>query len=139
VLIAAIAPVLRHLDEPLPTQFIYVSVPADPLPGFANFGTPVANVYPYSRDGRLLQDVLLYDGAGQPLDIGRNGVADPNRRFLHTSAGQPLFNSFPIRYFEPGTTRVKRPKAGPQVNVPAITTPPLTARARRPRSTRGGR
>jgi hypothetical protein len=138
VLVAAIFPVLSHLDEPLPTQYVYVSIPADPLPGLANSGAPVANVYPYSREGRLLQDVLLFDSAGRPLEIGHNGVADPSRRFLKKPSGESIFNSFPIRYFEPGTTRVARPNAGPQVEIPAITTPPLEESSRRGRPARSG-
>jgi hypothetical protein len=27
-------------------------------------------------------------------------------------SGEPLFNSFPIRYFDEGTRRVRRPEAG---------------------------
>jgi hypothetical protein len=89
-------------------------------------GVTVDNVYPYSRVGRLLQDVLLYDGAGRPLEIG--GLGDPQRRLLETAEGKPIFNSFPIRYFEPGTSLVADPNAGPPIAVPEIETPPIRVR-----------
>ncbi len=86
-------------------------------------GTPVANVYPFSRRGRLLHDVLLFDGLGRPLEVG--GTGDPNRRYVETAAGRRLFNVFPIRYYEPGTRRVAKPDAAPRVHIPRIATPPL--------------
>jgi hypothetical protein len=105
ILAAAYAPPLE-----LPAQLSYS-------------GNPVDNVYPYSRDGRLLHDVLLYDGWGNPLEIG--GLEDPQRRLLHTAGGSPIFNSFPVRYFERGTMVVENPDAGPTVEVPEIATPPI--------------
>jgi hypothetical protein len=40
-----------------------------------------------------------------------------------------VYNSFPVRYYEPGTTRVAHPTAGPSVHVPNVLTPPLGGRA----------
>jgi hypothetical protein len=136
VLVAALLPVSNHLTEPRAPELIYVAVPSEPLPGLANSGAPVENIYPYSRDGHLLQDVLLYDAAGNPITVG--GEADPARRILRTPAGAPLFNSFPIRYFEPGTARVAHPNAGPAVKTPHIATPPLVTErpAKKARRTR---
>jgi hypothetical protein len=88
-------------------------------------GVRVDNVYPYARDGKLLHDVLLYDGIGRPLELGG---ADPNRRLVLGVDGEPILNVFPIRYFEPGTRRVARPNAGPPVQLPEIATPPLRTR-----------
>ena len=93
-------------------------------------GRRLTNVYPYTRDGRLLQDVLLYDSAGRPLDVAP-GERAGNRRVLRTADGRILYNSFPIRYFEPGTREVERPGAGPSVQTPRILTPPLRQRADR--------
>lgn len=92
----------------------HVVVVHEPLtqPGLTYSGTPVRNIYPYSLDGKLLHDVLLYDGAGAPIEIGAE-FKDPNRRVLTTSSGAPIFYSFPIRYYEPGTTRVAHPNASP--------------------------
>ena len=97
----------------------------EPAPGLALDGVPIDNIYPYTRDGRLLHDVLLYDGAGRPIEIRR--ADDPNRRYVQTLGGA-IFNAFPIRYFEPGTTRVERPNAAPPVTVPRVITPPLETR-----------
>jgi hypothetical protein len=93
------------------------------VPGLVYNGAPVSNIYPYTRHGRLLHDVLLYDGAGRPLAIV--GAADPRRRVLHTPGGDPVFNAFPIRYYDAGTRRVSRPNAAPHVALPRIVTPPL--------------
>ena len=98
--------------------------------GLSHAGVPLTNVYPYTRDGRLLQDLLLYDSRGRPLTVGR-GDTNPNRRILQTASGRRLYHSFPIRYFEPGTRRVARPNAAPGVATPRIATPPLRAAERR--------
>jgi hypothetical protein len=91
-----------------------VVVVHEPLaqPGLTYNGTPVRNIYPYSLEGKLLHDVLLYDGAGAPIEIGAQ-FKDPNRRVLTTSSNAPIFYSFPIRYYEPGTTHVAHPNASP--------------------------
>ncbi len=129
VLVAAALPVVAHLtDSRQLTELIYVSVPSDPATGLANSGAPVENIYPYSREGRLLQDVLLFDAAGNPVNVGGEASPDPARRVLRTPAGAPLFNSFPIRYFEPGTAHVAHPNAGPAVDTPPIATPPLVTK-----------
>jgi len=98
--------------------------------GLAYGGTRVDNIYPYSRDGKLLHDVLLYDGAGRPIDVPSSRVEDPNRRYVVTNGNKPLFNVFPIRYYEPGTKRVERPNAAPYVELPRVVTPPLPAKRR---------
>lgn len=94
-----------------------------PIPdGIVAGGVRVDNIYAYSRDGRLLHDVLLYDGAGRPLELRSD---DPNRRLLLGADRNPIFHSFPIRYYEPGTSRVERPNAAPAISLPKIATPPL--------------
>ena len=89
-------------------------------------GVAIDNVYPYDRAGRLLQDVRLYDPSGRPLDFGRD-FANTDRRIVRDAQGAGVFNAFPIRYFEPGTTLVANPQAGPPIAAPRITTPPLDA------------
>ena len=125
VLAAALVPVVVHLAR-LPTVSQSAFVETVLPPGLVYNGQPVDNVYPYSRNGRLLHDVLLFDGAGRPLDVLSH---DPTRRVLRARNGRPIFNAFPIRYFEPGTRRVARPNAAPPVTVPTVTTPPLKAPA----------
>jgi hypothetical protein len=126
VLLAAAIPVGAHLAQRAPTQLEIVTVPAN-QPGLAYNGTPIENIYPYTRDGRLLHDVFLYTSQGQPLDVS-TVVPDPNRRVPRTASGRPVFNIFPIRYFEPGTRLVRHPNAGPQVRLPRLATPALRPR-----------
>lgn len=124
VLVLAAIPVAGSvLDQAQPAGLVIQTVQVA-TPGLAFYGEPVLNIYPYSRGGRLLRDVLLFDGAGRPVDLGRD-APDPNRRVLFTQDGEPLYNSFPIRYFEPGTRIVARPSAGPRVSIPKVQTPPL--------------
>lgn len=102
----------------------YAPAPQPPS-GLLYEGVKVDNIYPYSRDGRLLHDVLLYDGAGRAIEIPTNRGLDPNRRVVVTNGNRPLFNAFPIRYYEPGTRRVARPNAAPYVELPLVLTPRL--------------
>jgi hypothetical protein len=97
---------------------------SEPTHGLAVDGVPIRNLYPYGRDGKPLFDVLLYDENGQPLQI-LSGPDDTSRRILTGADGTHLFNSFPIRYFDPGTQIVAQPELGPPVTVPQIVTPPL--------------
>lgn len=129
LLALAAVPVVDHLASASPAARV-VTVSAAPSAELSYRGARVTNIYPYSRDGRLLHDVLLYDGSGQPLDVGRD-AADPLRRVLRTRAGSPLFHSFPIRYFTPGTLTVDKPNAGPRVRMPRIATPRLVRERRR--------
>jgi hypothetical protein len=128
--VAAISPVVQHLRQPSRAQLLsqalafsaqYRLDTSATAHGLAFDGVPVTNIYPYSRQGQLLHDVLLYDGAGRPLNLGAD-YGDPNRRVLITRGGGRIFNSFPIRYFDPGTTHVSHPNAGPTVRPPAIKT-----------------
>jgi hypothetical protein len=124
VLALATLPVLDYLAderyaEPVPAEAVTV-VPM----GLVYDGRPVQNIYPYTRDGRLLLDVLLFDGAGQPISI-LQGSDDPQRRILRTPTGEPVLNAFPLRYFEPRSAEVENPTAAPPVEIPEIVTPRL--------------
>lgn len=125
VLIAAALPVAERVISPGYSGTAEPAVYAGPIPadGLTYDGRQLRNIYPYSRDGKLLLDVLLYDENGEPLDIGDR--PDPLRRTLSTADGRELLNAFPIRYYEHGTRRVARPNAGPDVSPPRIVTPPL--------------
>lgn len=100
------------------------------VPGLAVDGAPVENIYPYSRDGRLMLDVLLYDQNGSPLNV-RAADGDPTRRVLRGANGTELYNAFPIRYFEPGTQNVAKPGAAPPIPWSPIVTPPLKRKPER--------
>ena len=101
-----------------------------PTPGLAVDGVPIENVYVFTRSGRPVFDVLLYDHYGRPLAV-RPGDVDPSRRVLRTKGGASIFNSFPIRHYEPGTRRVARPFRVPRIAWSPIVTPPLERRAPR--------
>lgn len=125
----AAIPVVLHLAERPTISAAGPAVVVEAPPGLAYNGVPIDNVYPYSRDGRLLHDVLLFDGAGRPLDV-RPGAVDPLRRVVRTRNG-PIFNAFPIRYFARGTKRVAHPNAAPRARVARVVTPPLRIRQQR--------
>jgi hypothetical protein len=134
-LVVAILPVALDVGDTrahdLLVAMAYAPVPAaQTAVGVTNDGTRVENIYPYTRDGKLLHDVLLYDGAGRPIEIAADRGEDPNRRFVVTNGNRPLFNVFPIRYYEPGTRRVERPNAAPFIQHPHVVTPPLPATRR---------
>ena len=93
--------------------------------GMAYKGVAVENIYAFDRDGRLLQDVRLYDQFGRALEIGGG---NPLRRPVRTRAGHAIFNAFPIRYFEAGTRLVANPAAGAPGGVGRLATRPLRHR-----------
>jgi len=104
----------------------YTPAPASqPTSGLFNDGVRVANIYPYSRDGRLLHDVRFYDNYARPIEIVSSRKLDPNRRVVVTKRRR-LFNTFPIRYYESGTRLVAQPNAAPYVKLPPVLTPRLS-------------
>ena len=124
--------VLLGLSIPVVSHFQHRQLPAgvvtmtffEPTQGLTYNGVAVTNLYPFSRQGRLLHDVLLYTGAGTPLDAPGLAI-DPQRRVLRTTSGKQILNAYPIRYFDPGTGEVAHPGAAPKVRIPRIATPPL--------------
>jgi hypothetical protein len=124
VLLGLAVPVLSHFQHRrLPERVLYVTVYTR-TQGLTYNGSSVGNIYPFSRRGRLLHDVLLYTGAGTPLDAPGLAV-DPQRRVLRSKSGKEILNAYPVRYFDPGTGEVAHPGAAPQVKIPEIATPPL--------------
>jgi hypothetical protein len=124
VLLVAAVPVLDRARD-APAAGVYTEFVSGPTqPGLAYDGVAVENVYPYDRKGRLLHDVRLYDQRGRPLDAVKE-TADPDRRHVLKRNGTRAFNAYPIRYFEPGTRRVARPDAAPDIDpAPLKTRPP---------------
>jgi len=148
VLAIATVPALAHgLEAPVSAeQITLAAAPSQPTFGLYDNGVPVQNIYPYTRKGRPLYDVLLYDGFGNPLNITVG--PDPDRRVLRTLRGRRVYNSFPIRYYQPGTKVVAHPAAAPLIALPRIVTPvlrvkparqPLLRPSRGPETTRAGR
>jgi DNA-binding PadR family transcriptional regulator len=92
-------------------------------------GRPIINLYPYDRSGRMLQDVRLYDDLGNPVALNP-GEGRP-RRIVVDRRGERLFNTFPIRYFDPGTRVVRHPNAGGlDEPPPRIVTRPVASQRR---------
>jgi len=124
VLLGLAIPVLSHFrHRQLPVQVVTEPI-YQPTQGLTLDGVPVTNIYPFSRQRRLLHDVLLYTGSGAPLDVPGAAI-DPQRRVLRTTSGKQVLNAYPIRYFDPGTGQVAHPGAAPKVQIPRIATPPL--------------
>ena len=133
VLLAAAFPIAQTVVDQSERRALLAAAyapPSPPTPGLAYDGRPIDNVYPYSTDGTLLHDVLLYDGSGRPLAIQRNLESDPNRRVVRDARGRPIFNVFPVRYFEPGTHRVAHPEAAPPVDLPRTNAKPVGGKPR---------
>jgi len=130
-LVVAIVPVaIQNIGPgyaPIPSDALVQQVEAlryqQAIAGVTYNGSPVKNIYPYDRHGRLLHDVRLFGDGGRPLDIGEAG-ADPTRRPVVTADGEAL-NAFPIRYSDPTTGKVTNPDAGPAVDAKPIITPAL--------------
>ena len=96
-----------------------------PQTGVFASGTQVRNLYAFDGQGRLLTDVRLYTDAGVPVDLQLG--QDPTRRIVFDVSGRGVENSYPIRYFEPGTRTVANPAAAPQVIAPPLVPAPMTA------------
>ncbi len=129
VALLAIVPVERHVRES-PSAYALGAPPVEYVPqvtpGLQLDGRQIQNIYPYSRAGKLLHDVLLYDDTGRPITLGLG--PDSWRRVVRGVGNRPISNAFPIRYFEEkrGRRQVAHPDASPRVNVPKIVTAPLT-------------
>jgi uncharacterized membrane protein len=65
----------------------YLSVSAGYYPG-------VTNIYPYSKDGKVLKDVLLYDQDGHPLTPAASG--DVVTTVPTGADGLPIPNAYPL-------------------------------------------
>jgi hypothetical protein len=111
----------RVATAPAPRDAEFVAI-GDSTPGLNVSGRPITNIYAYTRGGRMLHDVLLFDNLGRPLDVNP-GDTDPTRRVLVAADGSRIFNSFPIRYSDPGTRRVARPNLAPPLVGPSLFTP----------------
>jgi len=129
LLVGAFA-VVPHLAQPtiVPNVVLAESTPVV-AQGLVYNGNPVQNIYPYSRDGKLLLDVQLFTGAGAPIQM-RSQSPDPLRRGVVTKRGVSVYNVYPLRYFESGTQRIVNPKAAPFARAPKIATPSLVRKVR---------
>ncbi|MDQ6721497.1 MAG: hypothetical protein M3003_11990 [Candidatus Dormibacteraeota bacterium] len=77
----------------------------------------VTNIYPYSRDGKALTDVLLYDQEGRPLTVASK-IGDLTTDYPVGADGQPITNAYPLR---------QRHLSGDPVAAPRVAFPPWPA------------
>jgi hypothetical protein len=76
------------------------------------FGPSVTNIYAYSRDGKPLKDVLLYDQDGRPLILDNGGIVT---NVPVGADGLPIPNAYPLDQ--------KNPDGGP-ILPPRVALPP---------------
>jgi hypothetical protein len=103
----------------------YQIVEQVPTKGVFSRGERLRNIYTYDGAGKLVNDVRLYDEHGRPLDLDLRD--DANRRVLFDNTGVAVQNTYPIRYFEPGTRTVTSPFAGPSIVVPPLVAQPMAS------------
>lgn len=99
------------------STYVYYGDSSDPYSSAAAAGyyPGVTNIYPYSKDGKPLQDVLLYDQDGRPLVPFQDGVVSD----VPVGAdGLPIPNSYPLS---------QRDLKGDPIVPPRVALPPLQA------------
>jgi hypothetical protein len=77
--------------------------------GAGYYGSGFTNVYPYTKDGKPLKDILLYDQDGKPLTIP---IKDPNvlTEFPIGADGRPITNAFPLSQRHPNGDPILPPR-----------------------------
>jgi hypothetical protein len=86
-------------------------------PGFTN-------IYPYTKDGKPLKDILLYDQNGKPLSPAKSGVVTD---YPIGADGQPIANSYPLNQRHPNGDPILPPRVAlPPTTSPTTTTPSPT-------------
>jgi hypothetical protein len=111
-------PVLASMStsHPYAESIVYSSDPyssavaAGYYPGFTN-------IYPYTKGGKPLKDVLLYDQNGKPLMPAKSGVMTD---YPIGADGQPIINSYPLNQRHPNGD----PILPPRVALPPSATEP---------------
>jgi hypothetical protein len=83
----------------------------------AGYYPGLSNIYPYSKDGKPLKDVLLYDQNGKPLLPSQSGLMTD---YPIGADGQPITNSYPLN---------QRHANGDPVLPPRVALPPFPANA----------
>jgi hypothetical protein len=71
------------------------------------YGSGVTNIYPYSRDGKALKDVLLYDQDGHPLLLSKDGVVT---NVPIGADGLPIPNAYPLDERDPSGAPILPPR-----------------------------
>lgn len=86
----------------------------------AGYYPGVTNIYPYSRDGKPLKDVLLYDQDGRPLVPSQDGVVSD---IPIGSDGLPIPNDYPLSQRNPNGD----PIVPPRVALPPVQSTPTAS------------
>jgi uncharacterized membrane protein len=58
------------------------------------YGPAVTNIYPYTKDGKALKEILLFDQNGRPLTVAN--LKEPATDFPVGSDGKPIANEYPL-------------------------------------------
>jgi hypothetical protein len=77
---------------------------------------PTTNIYPYTKDGKPLEGVLLYDQDGRPVTVSADGYGVVTQ-YATAADGQPITNEYPLRQ-----TTVD----GAKIVAPRVAIPPLS-------------
>jgi hypothetical protein len=89
--------------------YTYTADSSDPYFSAASAGyyPGFTNIYPYSRDGKPLKDVLLYDQDGRPLVPAQDGFIS----YIPAGAdGLPIPNAYPLSQRNPNGDAVVPPR-----------------------------
>jgi uncharacterized membrane protein len=110
-------PVLASMSTTHAYSTVYSSDPYSSAIAAGYYYPGFTNIYPYSKDGKPLKDVLLYDQNGKPLMPAKSGGVisdDPIG-----ADGQPIPNSYPLNQRHPNGD----PILPPRVALPPSGTP----------------
>jgi len=81
-----------------------------PSDGLYGVNGPITNIYPYTVDGERLENVLLYDQNGNPVEISPYGVSDTEYDLYRYEGGTPTTMGQPYYgYGDPPLTIDDRP------------------------------
>jgi hypothetical protein len=110
-------PVLASMSTTHAYSTVYSSDPYSSAIAAGYYYPGFTNIYPYTKDGKPLKDVLLYDQNGKPLVPAKSGGVisdDPIG-----ADGQPIPNSYPLNQRHPNGD----PILPPRVALPPPTSP----------------
>jgi hypothetical protein len=71
------------------------------------YGPGFTNIYPYSKDGKPLKDILLYDQDGRPLIPAKEGVVTD---VPDGADGLPIANAYPLNQRDPNGDPIVPPR-----------------------------
>lgn len=125
----AVAVVVWVAMTATPGQTVYVEGFVDDGPAYQLLAHPdgegITNLYVYDAEGRLLEDVFVFDGSGRPVEIGADtddwyGIRSELRL---DAAGRVIGNVYPIVQYVPGLDGALVLREQPQVVIPPLTGP----------------